>query len=73
MKYRILSKQKEQKPISEDRINDMMSCISKIDTEDDFYKKMISSNIWKWLFKYLLKQGFSLQDVMKLMGISVKI
>lgn len=60
------------KPISEERINDMMSCISRIDTEDDFYKKMISSNIRKWLFKYLLKQGFSLQDVMKLMGISVK-
>lgn len=59
------------KPISEERINDMMLCINKIDYDDDFYRKMIPSNIRKWLFKHLLHQGYSLQDVMKLMGISV--
>lgn len=59
------------KPISVNNINDMMSCIEKIDLQDDFYRKMTASNIRKWLFTYLLKQGYPLQDVLKRMNIPI--
>lgn len=43
----------------------------KIDLQDDFYRKMTASNIRKWLFTYLLKQGYPLQDVLKRMNIPI--
>lgn len=59
------------KPISVSNINHMMSCIEKIDPHDEFYRKMTASNMRKWLFMRLLKQGYPLQDVLKRMNISI--
>ena len=62
---------KYKKPISEHRINEMMSGIQTIDSNDAFYEKMYPSNIRKWLFVELLRQGYPLQDVLMMMNISV--
>lgn len=59
------------KPLPENSINGMLFGIESIDPQDSFYQNLTPQRIRKWLLKYLLKNGYSLQDIMGLMEISV--
>ena len=48
-----------------------MKGIDKIDVNDKFYKMMYPANIRKWLFRYMLKRQIPLQNILKMMNISI--
>lgn len=59
------------KPLSEDVVNSMLASIKNINMQDEFYSNYSSSYMRKWLFRYLLEQKVPLQDIIKLMSISI--
>lgn len=58
-------------PLKEESINSMLSSITDINPQDNFYGWLVPANIRKWLAQYLLKVGYPLQEIMQLMDISV--
>lgn len=59
------------KPLKEDAINSIFSGIVNIDEQDSFYRQFTPTNIRRWLVKYLLEDGYPLQEIMKLMNITI--
>lgn len=60
-----------QVPLREEGINEILDKIKNMNEKDEFYRVLTPSNIRKWLFQYLLKQGQPLQDIMVLLDISI--
>ena len=60
-----------QNPIQEQRINEILAELNEKNKNDEFYKLLTTSNIRKWLFRYLMKKGYSLQYIMMLMDIPI--
>lgn len=58
-------------PLKEESINSMLSSITDINPQDNFYGWLVPANIRKWLAQYLLKARYPLQEIMQLMDISV--
>lgn len=58
-------------PVRVGLINDIMKGIDKIDVNDKFYKMMYPANIRKWLFRYMLKRQIPLQNILKMMNVSI--
>ena len=58
-------------PVRVGFINEIMKGIDKIDVNDKFYKMMYPANIRKWLFRYMLKRQIPLQNILKMMNISI--
>lgn len=58
-----------QTPMQEQRINEILAALNI--KNDEFYKLLTTGNIRKWLFRYLMKNGYSLQYVMTLMDIPI--
>lgn len=57
-------------PLKEESINSMLSSITAINPQDNFYGWLTPANIRKWLAQYLLEVGYPLQEIMQLMDIS---
>ena len=58
-----------QDPMQEQRINEILAALNT--KKDEFYKLLTTGNIRKWLFRYLMKKGYSLQYVMTLMDVPI--
>lgn len=67
--YRTKDNGKE--PIREDVINDVFSKLSRIDSNDEYYKSLTPANIRASLVRYLLEQGESLEKIIYLMNIEI--
>ena len=52
-------------------INTMFEGIYYLVENDKYYLQLTPANIRRWLAKYLLNEGYSLQDIMNLMNINV--
>lgn len=60
-----------QKPIKEQNINEILASLYAKNKNDKFYKLLTTENIRKWLFRYLMKEGYSLQYIMTLMDVPI--
>lgn len=57
--------------LPENSINGILECIADINPKDEYYKNFSPANIRRWLFGYLMGKNIPLQDVMKMMDISI--
>ena len=60
-----------QSPMQEQNVSGILEGFCKVKENDEFYKLLTTGNIRRWLFRYLMEQGYPLQDVMALMNISI--
>lgn len=58
-------------PMQEQRINEILAALNTKNKKDEFYKLLTTGNIRKWLFRHLMKNGYSLQYIMTLMDLPV--
>lgn len=57
--------------LPENSINGILECIVDTNPNDEYYKNFSPANIRRWLFGYLFGKNIPLQDVMKMMDISI--
>ena len=60
-----------QEAMQEQRINEILVEINRKNKNDEFYKLLTTGNIRRWLFRYLMDEGYSLQYIMTLMDVSI--
>lgn len=65
------SRTQNMKPLPEGVVYSILSSIKNINLKDEFYGNYTTGYIRKWLFRYLLEQEVPLQDILKLMNISI--
>lgn len=58
-------------PMQEQTVSGILEGFCRGKENDEFYKLLTTGNIRRWLFHYLLEQGYPLQDIMALMNISI--
>ena len=52
-------------------INEILAKLTDIDENDIFYKLLTPANIRKWMFKYLLKNNWPMQNIINHMNITI--
>ena len=58
-------------PMREGGINEILAKLTDIDENDIFYKLLTPANIRKWMFKYLLKNNWPMQNIINHMNITI--
>lgn len=59
-------------PMRESGVNDILGKLVYIDESDIFYKLLTPANIRKWVFKYLLKNNWPMQNIIIHMNIPIE-
>ncbi len=65
------SEKRNNEPIREGTITEILSKLAEINLQDEFYRKLTPANIRYSLVGFLLKQGVPLQEIMYLVDISI--
>ena len=63
---------KYMQPMKDSSVNDILGKLTYIDENDIFYKLLTPANIRKWLFKYLLKNNWPMQNIINHMNIAIE-